>query len=856
MHIALLRWIAGSLSLLLVAAAVPAEAPPAAEPQPNAQPEAAAPAAPAEDGKEAPKPEPQKKTPAQIRAERQAARRAKMPADQRALEEARRALAAAQRQLQQQQRALDLQRQRAEQAAAQLEQAKAGQAEQQAALKQIQGEIAALQKKAAATEQAIARAQQAVEARQEAATKTAAAVYEVEKARLALVEAESDAIRNLAAAQAAVAEEADVAKLPALPETTPETVHVTPHRLDVNGRTTIPVNMFGQHASNLSQEQFDAWGITGFRQIYQNPSAKPVVPGDRGVPGAPDYVVPDVPYILECWFDRYMVVFPVRDPKGWRDHFKKLATEYGEAAKATGRVHHIQFWNEPIWNGPSGPGQNFDGFWYDRTDTTEGKPATIKGMSEPTKHLVWKGTGWRALDPETKWVDYLATRYAPRKIEENGQQRDIKEGDVVEWRGKKWVWEQMPWVDDPTRHSVCHPGQQHVEWYAEQFAEFGKHLKAANPDVMLNAGWGFNIFSWGWKGWQHVYKPVVDAGWQYMDGLSEHHYGADCRMTATSYEVVNAYVLGNYEKRLKFYNTECGVSAGSPPGVPEGLEGEKQMYERWDRKWLDYSVRDLSFMLSNQLDKAFARAEHMPHNNKGTRYSFMMFKQLRGDLVYTRSDDPKIWATAAHDTDADTLCVIVYNDDGAPRTVPVAIDAPAGMQLASGYADRHTALAYQIRLEAQPLAVSDPRRYSSEVEIPGRTAVKFLFHLVGEPEGLKTVKVRQFVAPEILQTIEMEKPFATKIAIDKQALETAEKAICRLAIQDWDAANRSRMLLNGQPLELAPQYNWLNDIAIDPARLKETNEVAFEHIGDGETRKDKRPFHVFMVSFMTVSRPQ
>ncbi len=750
--------------------------------------------------------------------------------------------------------------QQVEQAKTVLDQAKQAVAARQGEIKQTQKQIADLQKQLAQLNNQLARQQKAVETRQQALAQAQEQAIQAEKRQLAALEKLSAASRTAAEARARLAEPVDLAKLKALPAVDAETLHVTEHRLDFNGRKTIPVNMFGQHASNLSQQQFDQWGLTGFRQIYQDPSAKPVMPGDKGVPGAPDYVVPDVPYILECWFDRYQVVWPLRDPKGWRDHFRQLARKYGPAAEKTGRTHHIQFWNEPIWNGPNRPGQNFDGTYYVQDDTTPGKPATIKTHDKPAEFLVWDEPRLRAVRAETGWRDYLATRYAPRKIEEKGETRDVKDGDVVEWRGMKFRWEQMPWVKDTSmaKDQYGYPGKHHVDWYVMQFAEFSKQMHEANPNVNVIGGWGFNIFSWGWRGWRKIHKPIVDEAWQWMDGMAEHHYRANPWMTATSYEVVNAYTMGNYGKKLKFYNTECGWSAGGPPRAKEGENPEQVAFQRWDQHWLKYSIRDLSIMLTHQLDKAYARAEHMPHNNKGSRYVFMMFKQLRGDLVYVRFPNPKIWGVASHNAD-NQLCVVIYNDTNEDVTVPVAVDAPSGTQLAGGYLDRHVAKGYEYRLIAEEVELPDPRRYTAEIDIPRDAGVKLLFHLVGQvDQDIKTVTVRQHLAKETLQYIEPDKPYETSIQVPGKDLADVQAAYLRFAVQDWHAG-RSQLVLNDKPIELPVAYNWLNDVQIDPKRLQEKNALRFEHVGHvgrEEGKEDKKPYHVFFASFLTVSQPR
>lgn len=674
-------------------------------------------------------------------------------------------------------------------------------------------------------EQAKADAHAAEKTAQAKTTQAASAQRAVRAAMDARVQAERDATRAAIRAARAVAALAPPAEpagdRPAIPD---GAVTITRHRLAVNGVDEVPAMLFGEHASNLSPEQIADWGVESFRQIYQFPAGQPVRPGDVGVPGAPDYrIPPNLNSVLETWYDRYQPAWNLREPDRWKQRFAHLAAEYGRNTRGSDRVHHVQFWNEPFVNWPKSPGVNFDGAYYDQTDTTEGTPMRILGAPEPCEYAVWHKPKVRAIRIETGDVDYLATRYGPKKIEEDGKKRDAADGDTFEWRGMQFRWELTPWGRDPTMKDTLRPGLQCALYYFEMVDEFARTMKQANPEVQLAVGWGFNIFQSGWKSWKHLYKPMIDRSWKHIDGIQEHHYGVDPRMTATSYELVTAYSATRYDKRFRFYNTEAGITAGRPPRPEEGKDFAPVAF-KYGKRWLDYMLRDLSGMLHLVPDKAFTRYEHEPHNNTGSRVVFRMFKQLRGKLLATESADPRVWPVASRN--GDTLCVVVFNDNYGPRDLPIAIDAPPGMHLVAGVRQtvRSDDLAHVLHTEyVEP---ADPRRHVETAHVEKKSAVKYLFHLAGQPADETIVTRRQFYAPEILSDITPDQPLEMTIEVDPEALKAGASAVCRLAVEHWKSEH-CELVLNDRRVELPIAYNWLNDAPIDLELVKPVNTLVF-----------------------------
>jgi len=126
--------------------------------------------------------------------------------------------------------------------------------------------------------------------------------------------------------------------------TTGGVVTVTGADLSVNGVDTVPVGLFGVHATPLSAAQAADWGIEAVRRISHLPPAGPTSNG--------------VPFTLDCFFDRYQPAVCLTRPD-WREWLTEAGRRY--AAAADPRVCAVEFWNEPYLNWACKPGVNYDG---------------------------------------------------------------------------------------------------------------------------------------------------------------------------------------------------------------------------------------------------------------------------------------------------------------------------------------------------------------------------------------------------------------------------------------------------------------------------------------------------------------
>ena len=585
-------------------------------------------------------------------------------------------------------------------------------------------------------------------------------------------------------------------------------VTVTGRTMSFNDATEVPVGMFGVHATPLSEQRVREWGVEAVRVIHHNPSGRPMIPGEaRQAP-------PGINMIVECFFDRYQPALMLTDRDRWRQRLEELARSYGENARDTGHTHHVEFWNEPFLNWATRPGVNYDHRWYEIDEAEEGKPMRIRGQDEPVEHLVWSRqvrtveAASGNLSPQA----YLAHSYI-------GHRREA--GDEFEFRGRRYRNEQMWWGRDPTQNHYW-SGKQNRAYYHRMLEVFAPALKEANPDVQLVVGWDFHIQSHGWEAWRVLYKPLIDQFIDYIDGITEHHYGGDTRMVAGAYETVYAYAKGTHGKALKFYNTEAGgMLDPQQPGNPRTRAAGDPVTAA--RGGMTYTLRDILHLLDMSPDKAVARAAHEAHawGGGGDEFAFRMLRPLRGRLIQASSANPGVWVVASLNAD-NQLAVVIFNDTTVVHRTPVRIDAPQGMTITGGTRLDVTSEADRLKMTEQPIDASG-EGWSSVIRPPAKGAVTLVFDLEGEPPADAQVHLTQHVSGQTHNHLRPGEQVELEIDIPAERLEAATDAKLRL-VYGW-SAGRARIELNGEPIERQTTHSWVNQQSIPVELLRERNRL-------------------------------
>ncbi|MBM4032000.1 MAG: hypothetical protein FJ291_09465 [Planctomycetes bacterium] len=594
-------------------------------------------------------------------------------------------------------------------------------------------------------------------------------------------------------------------------------VKVTGRLLEVNGQAEFPKGLMGLHAdTRLTEEMRQDWGVECFRQIHFGPGGGSVAWDKNGLREP----FKNLSMVIDCQGDRYAPATVLTNPK-YEEFFARIGRDYAQRCKDLNWHGYAEFWNEPYLNWAERSRKNYDPKFYDVTKATDEGPVTIKGWDKPLAHLRWRRLWARGEDGKIAHLVPLPKGAKPgdtfrHRLGYYFTKNEEQTYTVVEH------WD----VYDPTAVSFW-SGKQNYDFYMWMFLPWAKAIKEANPDVTIIGGWCFNLPANGWKAWEILYKPMIDEGIAWLDGVCEHHYGSDTRVNAATYEVIVGYALTEHGKRLRCYNTETAGCVD--PAVPGARHSNATPYGAFN-----YGLRDIVELTYRCPDKAAARAAHGSlkpgWGGGGDEFLFKLLKDFRGRLIHAACDDLSVWPVAT--LNGDKLVVVVFNDHKEDRTVRLAIDAPAGTTLEAGrkvwVAAKEEKGALQFHEAAVPASGS---RFEGDLKVVQKTGVKLVFPLKGTPPA-KTQWVRtQFFARGVLQKVEKGKPLALTVKVDGKLLARAEAAHLKVVLEGLRAAE-GFVSVNGTRLPL-PQHDWIAEVPLDPRLLKGGNALAFEAAGSG-----------------------
>lgn len=588
--------------------------------------------------------------------------------------------------------------------------------------------------------------------------------------------------------------------------------------LDVNGHTDVPRGLFGLHAdSRLTVERARDWGVDGFRQIHFGPGSGSVAWGKDGVLREP---FKSMEVVIDCQGDRYCPALCLTNPD-YEEYCRRIGSEYARKCRERHWNGTAEFWNEPYLNWAERSRKNYDPKFYDIEKATEDGPVTIKGWDKPLEYLRWRRL-WA--QGENGKINHLVP------VPEGARPGDRFEHEFHLYfmpKGKQAYTVVEKWdVYDPTAVSYW-SGKQNYDFYMWMFLPWARAIKETNPGVTVIGGWDFHINSEDWKAWEMLYRPMIDASIEWLDGVTEHHYGSDTRMTLATYEVVVGYARTEHGKWLHCYNTETAGCVD--PAVPGNRHGNATPYGAYN-----YGLRDIVEILYRSPDKAVSRAAHgslaKGWGGGGDEFRFKLLKDFRGKLVDCASDDLKVWPAACCNGDA--LVLIVYNDHSEAREVSLSVTAPPGTHLNAGRKVWVVPTSEEGPLEFRESPLPAPAgRFQGAVEVPARSGVKLAFPLEGTPPEVPQVLRRQFFAPGVLHGVGPDSPAELEVPIDPDALKRAESASLRVVLEDI-GDGEGTALVNGHWVKL-PDHEWLLEIPIDPDRLEASNRLRFETSGDG-----------------------
>jgi hypothetical protein len=530
-------------------------------------------------------------------------------------------------------------------------------------------------------------------------------------------------------------------------------VRVSGKILSYNGQTKVPNGLFGVHAGNF--QGFDAakvkqWGIESVRTIQTVPT------GNTYNPPA------GINQVVDCWFDRFNPPRNVENPLNWKSEFYQKATQYMNSTSGLNREIILEFWNEPYLNWAYKPGVATDPQFFDTTGRTVNGPVKLKGKSTPEPFLKWKMAQWYASPRwaanrqgvynaiSTAWNQQLSVLNIPYP----GLTGVLNPGETY-YSGTSrefTVINAMRPVD--TTQDSYYSGRQNSLYYNEMYRVLADTIRKLNPNLMLAAGWGFEVHKDNWTPWKNLFKPLIDEHHNRMDAIHEHHYSMDTRIIAADYEVMYAYAFKKYGRRFHFINTETGgyldpQRPTEPGNSPGNISNKKKAMNAFV-----YNSKDIIYLLAHSSDKAYSRAIHEPQNTfGGARFALENLKTLRGNLLHAQSSHSGLWPVAS--VSGDTLLTLVcFNQYPGSQNLDIEIKAPNGyMFVDAGFQKVDTtAGADTLSIFNLPLSTAS-NTFSSKTTIP--TLQTFIWKLrLTTTSGIQdTTKINQYFADSILTRI-------------------------------------------------------------------------------------------------------
>lgn len=421
----------------------------------------------------------------------------------------------------------------------------------------------------------------------------------------------------------------------------PVRCEVTGRTVKVNDQQTVPAGIFGFHTAGGSDGQVEGLRVGSLRPLKAMGGGGAFVRGPN-----PGHEV----FLRVCTqYDRKQLL-----PQTWGGDWKSKCVSVGKSLASQGAKYGdavaIEWWNEPYLD--------------------------LGRMLE--KHL----TG-RADNKDS-----------------------AKAGDAVVYRGEKlesMVWESQQGGDGKTRLVAKDPsrftywsGRQIGVWYNESFNVVAAEAKKGAPDLQMVGGFGFRWQEDDWASWDLLYKPMIDACIEDLDGVCEHHYQGHTDGMAASYEVLVAYGRTRHDKTLTVYNTETNDLWDAP--ARGRTAANFQHGGRFvSRKRMIYNLRDILYCVKETPDKIRARAIHALWKSRGggtpwgkagiDKGEYLCLKflhDLRGRLVQATSSDDSVWVVSSIDDVTGQLVTVVFNDGPDARDVSLTIAPPEGTSLGGG----------------------------------------------------------------------------------------------------------------------------------------------------------------------------
>lgn len=624
-----------------------------------------------------------------------------------------------------------------------------------------------------------------------------------------------------------------VAHIAAIEAATPIAVSIDSTGWEVNGQTSVPLGLFGLHAVHLTPELVADLGIECYRQIEFVPGGGSKYDTKNG---ELQPIYEPLSVLIDCQGDRFYEPLVLRHDD-WAERCATYGRSYGELwrrlTERTGKQGIVQWWNEPYLNwaerSAGSRGSTIQARYYDLSRAVAGGPVHIKGRDEPLRYFRWRNR-WPVRYEER--TNKHGETFNKRII---GWSIDIPPGlsfgdhfDAAErryWRNRDthtWTIEEHWYPEDPTRVSFW-SGRQNRDFYLMMYGPWAKALRQANPEVTILGGWDFNYSAGDWATWVELYRPLLAAYPDHIDGITEHHYGVPPAVIQAWYEVGTGDAWAITGRWLKNWNTECQgrldpAVYGRSSNASGGSAGEQALWEA------NYNLADIIGLAARMPAKIGSRTVHnfagKGFADCGAAWALRLLKPLRGKLRRVSVGDPRIWAVAADHPDG-PLVLAVYNHGRDAASL--------ALQAGSATAVTRQRLALADEQLTIDTANIDLEAGAWQDELASRHAVVYLIDGCART-GL-TTRQQFFPREGALRRYGGKPKWPLSYHLDLGETDPATISAATLRLVD---AGDGTLHLGGKTIAIKRQ-GIITDIAIDPSLLSPgVNELNF--VGDAPDR--------------------
>lgn len=215
-------------------------------------------------------------------------------------------------------------------------------------------------------------------------------------------------------------------------------------------------------------------------------------------------------------------------------------------------------------------------------------------------------------------------------------------------------------ITDETQYGYI-PGKVGADAWSEIFLAAVRGARGVNPHVKLGGPSVPNFGSHDYMDFRNYTLRMLERTGDQLDFITEHHYGGDPLTVAAGYEVTRSAMWKLHGRMPPIFNTEANDLGASDAGKAA------------------YNLADILNLIRVNPDISRVRALHACWNgylrSMGEEHAWRLAAPLRGTLIDTHVDQPRVTAVASH---PETGSLVVVGVDHGVGATDVRLPVPAG----------------------------------------------------------------------------------------------------------------------------------------------------------------------------------